>query len=123
MNWENQVKQNYNEISKYNVLGLRSTCPDEKYKVGSRARNSYDWDMENDCSSDEELNGTSAIMLDSAWLEDAEDLIARIKDALPDVGKYNGGKNIVLLGGWREAQGTDEGERVIEDAKILAVIK
>jgi hypothetical protein len=123
MNWKNQVTNNYEEISKYNVLGLRSACPDEKYTVGDYARNSYDWDMENDCSSDEELNGTSAIMLDNSWLEGAGDLIERIEESISDVAPYHGGKHIVLLGGWSESQGTDPGERVIENAKVLAVIK
>lgn len=123
MNWKNQVTGNYEEISKFNVLGLRSICPDEKYQVGDYARNSYDWDFEYDRSSDEELNGTSAIMLDNSWLEDANDLIARIEESIPGMNSYHGGEHIVLLGGWRESQGTDEGERVIVNAKVLAIIK
>ena len=123
MNWKNQVTENYETISKYSVIGLRSACSDEKYNVGDTARNSYDWDMENDCSSDDELNGTSAIVIDNSWLEGADDLIERIENTIDDVKSYHGGKHIVLLGGWRESQVTDDGERVIENAVVLAVIK
>jgi hypothetical protein len=123
MNWKNQVTENYETISKYNVLGLRSACPDEKYSIGDTARNSYDWDMENDCSSDDELNGASAIAIDNSWLEGADDLIERIENAIDDAKSYHGGKHIVLLGGWSSDYGTDSGERVIANAKVLAVIK
>ena len=123
MNWKNQVAENYETISTYNVIDLRSACADEQYEVGDTARNSYDWDAENDCSSDDELNGTSAVMIDNSWLEGADDLIARIEETIPDMKSYHGGKHIVLLGGWSESQGTDDGERVIENAKVLAIIK
>lgn len=123
MNWKNQVTENYETISKYNVLGLCSACPDESYSVGDTARNSYDWDMENDCSSDEELNGASAIVIDTAWLDGAVDLIERIEEEIDSVKSYNGGKHIVLLGGWSSDDGTDNGEQVITNAKVLAVIK
>ena len=117
------IADNYTTIAKYTVLGLRSLCPDEQYKIGDLARNSYDWDAENDCSSDEELDGTSVILLDNSWLEGPEDLIERINDMLPTMKQYYRGKHIVLLGGWRGAHGTDEGEGVIVNAKVLAVLK
>ena len=122
MNWKNEVTNSYEEISKYNVLGLRGTRPDENYKVGDSARNSYDWDAENDCSTDEELNGTCSVSIDVSWLEGAEDLIKRIENTLEDVEQYHG-KNVVLLGGWSGSLGTDGGELVIENAKVLAIIK
>ena len=122
MSWKNEVTNNYKEISKYNVLGLRGTRPDENYKTGDTARNSYDWDAENDCSSDEELNGTCSVSIDISWLEGADDLIERIENTLEDVEQYHG-KNIVLLGGWHWSRGTDGGELVIENAKVLAIIK
>jgi hypothetical protein len=123
MNWKNQVAAKYSEISQYNYLGLRSICEDENYTVGNTARNSLDWDAENDCSSSEELSGTSAIFLNASWLEDAEDLITRIENTLPEMSQYNGGRHIVLLGGWGASQGTDEGERVIVSAEVLAIVK
>lgn len=121
-NWKNQVTENYEEIAKYNVLGLRAIRPDEKYQVGDYARNSYDWDAENDCSSEEELNGTCSISFDVSWLEGAADLINRIEETISEVRKYYG-DGIVLLGGWASSDGTDSGEQVIENAKVLAVLE
>jgi hypothetical protein len=123
MNWKNQVAENYKEISGYSVLGLRGICPDEHYEIGDYARNSYDWDAENDCSSSEELNGTSTVAIDVSWLDDAADLIERIENTIDDVAPYNGGEHIVLLGGRNSSHGTDGGEQVIVNAKVLAIIK
>jgi hypothetical protein len=123
MGWKNQVTKDYEQISGYNYLGLRSLCSDENYQVGDYARNSLDWDAENDCSSDEELDGVSTVAIDISWLDGAEDLIDRIAGLLPDMESYNGGERVVLLGGWNASRGTDGGELVIANAKVLAIVK
>lgn len=121
-NWKNEIEENYKEISKYNYLGIRGTCQDENYKIGDYARNSLDWDAENDCSSENALDGTSTIAIDNSWLEDADDLITRIEDRIIDLACYHG-HQVVLLGGNRGTDGTDDGEIVIGNAKVLAIIK
>ena len=121
MNWKKIVSDNYKKISGYNVLGLRATRPDEQYNMGDTARNSYDWDAENDTSSDNELNGASAILLDNSFLEGNDDLCKRIENTLPELTQYHG-KQIILLGGWKESQGTDALEGVIESPRVLAII-
>lgn len=121
-NWKKQITENYEEISKYNYLGIRGTCQDEDYKIGDYARNSYDWDAENDCSSNDQLEGTSTIQIDNTWLEGIDDLINRIENSITDVDCYHG-QQIVVLGGNYCSQGTDEGEIIIRGAKVLAIIK
>ena len=121
-NWQEQITENYAEIKKYNYLGIRGTCQDEDYKIGDYARNSYDWDAENDCSSDEQLDGTSTIQIDTAWLDDADDLISRIEDSIADVDCYHG-HQVVLLGGDYGTPGTDGGEVVIGNARVMAILK
>lgn len=121
--WKKAIESNYEEISKYNYLGLRATRPDEKYKVGDYARNSYDWDFQNDCSSDTELDGTCTVSVDNSFLSDAADLIMRIESTLPGVEQYYYKGHIVLLGGHSESKGDDDGESVIQNARVLAIIK
>jgi len=120
--WKNEVKKNYEEITKYNYIGLRGTCQDENYKAGDYARNSLDWDFENDCSSENELGGTSTIEINNAWIESSEDLIERIERALPGIDQYHGHQTILVSGDYTSA-GSDENEIVIANAKVLAIIK
>jgi hypothetical protein len=123
MNWQKEVIKNYNNIDKYNVIGLRSLCRDENYQVRDYTRCSYDWDFENDCSSDVKLGGTCAIMIDNSWLEDAKELISRINSTIPTMKRYYGGDHIVLIGGHHAWSGSDEGEAVIVEAEVIAIIK
>ncbi len=121
-NWKTQIKD-FEKIANYSYLGLRSLCEDENYKIGDYTRNSRDWDAENHCSSDNEINGTSAVSINNAWLDGIDDLNARIIDMLPEMETYNGGEHIVLIGGWESSYGTDDGEIVIVNAEVLAIIK
>ena len=120
-NWKKEVLTKYSEISNCNI-GLRSLADDENYNIGDYARKSLDWDAENDCSSDSELNGTCAIAVNDMWLDGPEDLIARIEETVPEMETYYRGKRIVLLCGTDYEQGTDPGEHIIINAKVLAII-
>ena len=91
------ITNNFENIKQYDALGVRGLQNDEKYRVGDYARNSRDWDMENDTSSNIELSGTSAIRIDHDF-ETADDLIASINNA--GVTQYGNGR-YVLLGGYR----------------------
>jgi hypothetical protein len=121
--WKNEIKENYAEISKYNYLGIRATCEDEDYKVGDICRNSLDWDYEDDCSSENELPGACAIIINNYWIEDADDLINRIDTALSTLQETYTGKQIILIGGNNGQIGDDDGEIVIGNAMTLAIIK
>lgn len=119
MDWRTYITQQIDDI-KYLSLGLRATRPDEHYRIGDRARNSYDWDYEADCSSDDELDGTCAVEID--WVDTADELIAEIERTLQTVEQYHG-VHVVLLGGDNSSYGTDPGEIVISNARVLAIIR
>ncbi|MFS0783584.1 hypothetical protein [Bacillus sp. 1P06AnD] len=113
-------------------VGVRSLCDDENYEVGDYARESYEWDFENDCSTydsdgeeGERTNGTCATEIElEAWLseEDAEDLAGRIEKAV-EFNKIYGDKQVILVGGHlsKDSQ-LDEGEARIDNAKVIAKI-
>lgn len=47
--------------------GIRGLCPDEEYEIGDTPRESYDWDLEWDCSTrsttGETIGGTCAVCI------------------------------------------------------------
>ena len=90
-------------------FGLRmSHTPVE---VGVELDNSFDWDYENDVSSDEELNGTCAISIDK-HAEDEE-----IQGALDMVAQYDG--QLCLIAGTGQEFGADEDEVIIQSAEVI----
>lgn len=106
------------------LVGFRSLCSDESYQVGDTARNSYEWDLENDCSTfdttGEEADGTCTIggMVDE--FDDDDEIEAKLNGwlALSVYGKFD-----AMLVGFEEGEyGTqDENELRIVDAKVVAV--
>lgn len=124
MDWKETIKNNFSSITKkYDYFGVRSLCNDEKYQIGDITRNSFDWDFENDKSSDVELDGTCAIYVDGMWIEDANDLILRIEKVLPEMKQYNGGQDIALLGSNSCNCGYDDNETIMRNAEVIAIIK
>lgn len=109
--------------SDYDVIGIRHITSDESYKVGDYARNSYDWDIENDVSSYEtdpkELDGTSAYFTDIDTLDDEEEVEKKLLIALEESKVYSGAA--ILLGGDRYDWGNDDNEIIIEDAEVLYI--
>ena len=92
-----------------NYFGLRmSHTPVE---VGSELDNSFDWDYENDVSSDEELNGTCAIAIDK-FAEDEE-----IQEALNMIAQYDG--QLCLIAGTSQEFGADQNEVIIQSAEVI----
>lgn len=122
MDWREQIAQHYDDIESHNCLGIRATCEDENYQVGDCARNSLDWDFENDCPSENELNGTCAIEVDNYWLDGPDDLISRIEASMELAERYHG-KQVVLLGGQEATRGEDVGESIIQNAQVLVIIQ
>ena len=109
--------------SNYEIIGIRHITSDESYKVGDYARNSYDWDIENDVSSYEtdpkELDGTSAYFTDIDTLDDEEEVEKKLLIALEESKVYSGAA--ILLGGDRYDWGNDDNEVIIEDAEVLYI--
>lgn len=119
---EKTIQDNYEDIKQYNYLGIRGLQPDESYEVSDTARNSHDWDTENDVSSDVELSGTSSVSIDNSSLESSSDLIGRINNQMDRISQYGNGI-VVLLGGNDAEEGTDQNESIIKNAKVLAILK
>lgn len=118
------MKGYIDEIRKegYTVIGVRGLADDENYEVGEICRNSYEWDYEEDRSTFEtganiELNGTCAkgFAIDLFWDEDQE-IEEKINDLLADF-NYCGQR--VIVAGKRYENGSDNGEVIIEDAKVI----
>jgi hypothetical protein len=91
--------------------GLRVLPHDDAADVGDTLAPSFVWiDGE---QTDEQLNGTSSVGCDA-------DTVARAL-AIIERNGYSGSR-IALIVGDRAESGEDEGERVIRDAQVLAII-
>ena len=110
----------------YDVLfGIRAVRDAEEYSVGDIAEESFEWDLEHDCSTyfttGERTDGTCAV---GDWIEvdDEDDLnISKIKSAIENA--YDKLKNCILLLGTREGEyGTrDSFEVRIQRAEVALV--
>ena len=113
-------------LKEYEYIGVRSLTPDEKYKVGDTARESYDWDFENDRSTYDTdgrtLGGTAAINIVRDRHQDGpKEVEAALREALNASDGYEGERK-VIIGGSRQRWGDDPSETIIENAKVLAVL-
>lgn len=112
--------------SNYGYIGIRHLAEDEEYEIGDICRNSYDWDYENDCSSyntnEVELNGTCAVdtRIDLDW-DDEEEVESKLREAVEVSDQYIG--SIAIIGGNRMEYGADDGEIIIENATVIALIE
>ena len=115
------MKQNY-EICDF---GLRNIYPEYLPEIGGDVDFSWDWDHENDMSSDEKLCGASCIEIEKSWLIEMDDmddeeegeLIESIERALKMVKIYGG--VTILVGGERKGYGEDKGEVLIDGKRCL----
>lgn len=111
--------------SGFEVVGIRTLEDDENYKIGDVCRESYEWDLEHDCSTyyttGETAGGTCAtiIQYEKDWTEE-EELIEAIKVAYESNSAYPGQK--VIIGGDvinTDYGHSDEDEVRIEDAVVI----
>lgn len=79
--------------------------------VGQIAPASYRWEDGN--NTDEELGGTCAIQIPSAWDGSLERPIEAVSSYL--------GKQLALLGCYHVSYGEDNGEIIMQDAVVLAI--
>lgn len=110
------------------LVGFRGLTEDESYQIGDTPRDSYEWDLENDCSTyyttGDQTDGTCAIGGWVSWLDEDDDVEAKLTDWQEDVKMYGDSDNFVFLIGTREGDyGTrDENEVRIEDATVMAIM-
>lgn len=129
---------NYIEIakgiaSKGWFAGVRSLCEDELYEVGDDCRESYEWDVENDCSTyyttGETAGGTCAMYIESpAYSTDDEDEIAEfaacIEAAVAKHAGIYGGQQVIIAGRSVNTDGYfDDGECRIVEAVVFGIVK
>ncbi|MEN1985284.1 hypothetical protein [Paenibacillus hubeiensis] len=83
-------------------LGVRTLTADEAYEVGDSTRESYEWDLENDCSAyhttGETAGGTCCTAVD-VDVETVEELISNIEAAIKYNSIYIGSDVQVLIAG------------------------
>lgn len=115
----NLIVNNYEKLKTYN-LGIRTLPPDQTYNIGDRVRNSYDWDFENDISSNIKLPGVSVTGISDDY-SNPQELLDNIQAAL-NVHKYGSGQ-MVIIGGHDFILGTDPGEHIIPNGKVLLFLR
>lgn len=115
----------------YNAFGIRNICDRfGRLEVGDNVPNSYDWDIEADCSTyhttGETLNGACAVGINvgTLWLDghDDEELAEIIEEALKESKVYSFGEAMLIGGKDGCEYGNDPGEFIIRNAVVLAVI-
>ena len=107
------------------IVGVRSLAEDESYEVGDYCRDSYEWDVENDCSAyyttGETANGTCATYIETAY--DEKELAELIAKAVEENARIYGGKQVLIAGKQINNDGMfDPGEVRIVNAKVIMII-
>lgn len=111
------------------IIGIRALCDDEQYEVGDKCRESYEWDIENDCSTydttGEKANGTCATHVDTNYFK-TENHVIELAERIRTIQEKNRvyGKNQVVIAGERVNNDGyfDEGEIRIVNAYVLEVL-
>lgn len=109
----------------YRYFGVR-VVPEE-VEVGQRLAPSYDWDMENDCSSDTQLSGTCAVFFDVDYIDWNDDdynseIINSLESAIAQSENYDGAQTVIIASKTHYENGWDENEIILEDADVVEVI-
>lgn len=116
----------------YTVFGIRTIEKEAGFlNVGDTCPDSYDWDVENDCSTRETtgktLNGACAVEINFSEWADAEEIQNAIENTLEAASAYFGEQKVLITGKYYE-YGYDEcanglHEIIIEDATVLAIVE
>jgi hypothetical protein len=118
----------------YHVVGVRNVCDDENYSVGDDCRQSYDWDLENDCSTYDidgengtRANGTCALHIDTQYFvtdDWASELASRIDEIVTtSANTYAGDRQVIIAGNGVNNDGYfDEGEVRIKNAFVIEIV-
>lgn len=125
-NLVNEIKTAYE--NGYRFFGVRNITRElDKLNVGDACPNSYDWDIENDCSTycttGETLNGASAVHVntDPVWDDDTE-MQEALETAIEQAKNYYDGVLYLIASKENYDWGSDENEIVLEDATVIAIV-
>lgn len=129
--------EKYIEIAKeiidenYGVVGVRGLSEDETYKVGDDCRESYEWDLEADCTTyfttGLKAGGTCATHIENSYYEtdnEITELANRIAEAVKENEAYAIDKQVIIAGndGIVTDMPLDLGEVRIRNAFVIAVL-
>lgn len=112
----------------YNHVGVRSLEEDENYQVGDVCRESYEWDLEHDCSTyyttGETAGGTCATRVDyDSFYNEEKELIEALKEAIKSNDDYVG-KKVVIAGEYESGFGHGDLDEVrIVDAVVIGFVE
>ena len=104
----------------YRAFGVRTG---DKVEIGQEVECSHDWDLENDCSSDELLDGTCATGIYITWWDGEEEDDEILNDAIAYNAKHYSGEMQYIIAGTGYENGYDDGEAIIYNAVVIAIIK
>lgn len=112
-------------------LGVRSLCDDEHYEVGDICRESYEWDIENDCSAyyttGQKAGGTCATYVETQYFEtddEISELAKRIEEAVRKNAEYGGHTQVLIASRYVNNDGYFDPEEIrLIEAEVLAVIR
>lgn len=112
-----QAIANAHEQMGYDAFGVRTD--NREVKIGEDCECSHDWDYENDCQSDNYLDGTSATSFGYLYFDEEDE--NNVREAIAYNLAHYVGKTTYIIGGKRENYGMDENETIIEDATVIYV--
>lgn len=128
----------YTELAKklidqgWAYIGVRALCPDEEYEIGDTCRESYEWDVEHDCSTydlhgeDGEKAGGTCCTAAATWsdyIDDPAELAERIEKAIQRNRAY-GSRQVIIAGNRVDNDGMlDPGEIRIVDAVVVGIVE
>lgn len=114
------LKEEY-EKNHYSVFAIRGD--NRPIEAGITLGASYDWDVENDIMSKDKLSGTSGVYVDiNFFYDDYLDEIDTIIKAVNFAKENYSYKNWSVIAGTDFEYGQDDGEIIIEDAKVVVLI-
>ena len=106
--------------SGYRYFGIRTG---RVAKIGEELERSHDWDYENDCESEELLDGTCATGFNGMlWFDGEEEDDELVEQAIALNKKTYGGDMQYVIGGYDSEYGNDEQEIIISGATVIAII-
>ena len=101
--------------SGYDVFGVRGD--DREFAIGEEMPASNDWDYDNDCMSEDKLNGVCATMIGEKY-DDAEELAESLKKRI-EFNKRYASQQYLIGGSWGYEMGVDENEIIINGAEVI----
>ena len=116
----------------YAYVGVRSLCEDEQYEIGDYCRESYEWDVEHDCSTYDlhgedglKAGGTCCTVV-ATWndyIDEPAELAERIEKAIQQNRVY-GGPQVIIAGNRVNNDGMfDQDEIRIVNAKVIHIVE